>query len=99
MSIGLLGFQTTVSRPVTLTGTGSDDQPQTLTQPFTVTAVTTATTVTGTVTNSSSSGSTGASGALAFTGASTRDVLSIALLFLVAGILCLDVSVRRRAQA
>jgi hypothetical protein len=85
---------------ITLTGTGADDQSQTLTQAFTVVApASTATTVAGVATNSSGSGSTGSSSPLAFTGASTRDMASVALLFLAAGFLCLDVSIRRRAQA
>ena len=82
---------------VKLVGTGGDDQPQALSTAFTVVApITPPNTATGAPVSPAGQTAT-TPGGLAFTGASTRDLASAAVLILVAGLLALDISLRRRA--
>jgi len=80
---------------VKLDGTSAEDVAQSLSVPFTVTTANTSGTATGAPVTTSGSG--GSSSPLAFTGASTRDLASAGILMLVAGLLAIDFSIRRRA--
>jgi hypothetical protein len=84
---------------VQLDGTGEDDAPQTLTMGFTVVASTTTTVAPSGSVGGTTTGTTSASGPLAITGASTRDLASAAVLTIAAGLVLIDVSIRRRARA
>ncbi len=84
---------------VQLDGTSEQDEPQTLTMGFTVVATTTTTLSPSGSVGGTTTGSASASGPLAFTGASTRDLASAAVLSLAAGLVLIDLSIRRRARA
>jgi hypothetical protein len=85
---------------VQLDGTSDEDKQQTLTTGFTVVPATTTTlAASGSVGGTTTTGTTSASGPLAITGASTRDLASAGLLIVAAGLVLIDVSIRRRARA
>jgi hypothetical protein len=83
---------------VQLDGTGADDEPQSLSTGFTVTAPASGGGGTGTATGApvTTVAGTQAAGPLAFSGASSRDLASAAVLLIAAGLVVLDISIRRR---
>jgi hypothetical protein len=84
---------------VELTGTDADGAAQTLSTAFTVTAVSPPTTVAPAGVPPAAVAGGASTGGLAFTGSSTRDILSVALLVLAVGLHLMALHRRRIAES